>query len=474
MIEQNRQAAASLGRMVREGEDIIVSNELFEKILAVTEKRKDPLVLNVEEEDRVLEYARRAVKGGLVYVNYKYDTEETAVNRAFCAMMAGIELGLTRQQALSNVAVVSGKPKLMAKMALGLCLSRVTFDKRPWKEEINFDLLGDKNRWHEAKVIWRCIRGGVEFKGEFSMADAHRAQLLGRGEGENSNWHKYPKDMLGWRALDRLLGASCADILMGAGIAEASDPTELEFPVERKSLPTPMEKLNKEDEPPWTTMPTSQQGESQKGSFPSASTAREESSTPESKEDGSSIPSGKSSTESKGGSKKRRGRPPGSSSPRESTTRSVPVKESSKTTSEENQKPVQSQLPMPPKTHQTAKEHMDNLPKTPPANSSSMAQTSTTSPGGGLPTPKKKRMSKDEQHQALADLNRQSWAKWQILAPHLPRTAMADILQKLRGAKIHPAMEKHLLEQAVARAKYHLGSTGQRLLRDLEAQQSNS
>ena len=420
---------------------------LLEKAMSITRRERDPLVLDSEQEDRVLEYARRAVMAGIVPVR-KADTHEIAVNKAFCAMMFGIELGLTRQQALSNVAVVDQRPSLMAKIKLGLCLKRGQFDERPWKEEVNFDKLGTPD-WATVEAIWRCRRAGKEFVGRFSMLDAQRAGLLSKGA--DSNWARYPKDMLSHRAMDRCLDAACADILMGAETTEVMESSPGFQDEKPEPLPAPMQKKKKKgDEPPWDA-----------STFPNTSTEKNP--------------------------------PPAEGAKKESSSKKATGAQRMEVTKETVGPPIQMGF-LEDEEEMTAKDYRQKMQQEKPFHSVSK-ETSLPSSGGslpsttsslpaagasasaasssGLPSPKSTRPTEEEVLGEQAKVNEKDWKIWETLSPHLSSAAFADVVQRVKG-RVHPTMEPHLLKQAIARAKYHLGPSAMGLLKKFENSQETS
>jgi hypothetical protein len=117
--------------------------------------------------------------------------------KAFAIMAAGAELGIGPMTALRSIVMVKGKVTLSSELMLRLAVNNgVTF------------------RWDETtteRAELTLMRPGFDpFTSAFSMDDAKRAQLAGRGP-----WKTYPANMLRARAISNAVRAYCPDLLTG-------------------------------------------------------------------------------------------------------------------------------------------------------------------------------------------------------------------------------------------------------------------
>lgn len=125
------------------------------------------------------------------------------------AIMTGLEVGIGPMQALREIHVIEGKPTLSATMMLALAIRA-----------------GVRHQWLRAddeEAHLRLTRAGWEpHEQRFSMADAKRAGLAGRG-----NWGKHPGAMLRARCLSAAMRAFCPDVLGGSVYVEGEiEPSE--------------------------------------------------------------------------------------------------------------------------------------------------------------------------------------------------------------------------------------------------------
>jgi len=169
------------------------------------------------------------------------DTDETKLAKATAQIMTGLELGLPPMQALSNIAIINGRPLIFGSMVPAL-IHRAGHKYRHWIE-------GEGNAM---KGIAEIVRAdGTTYRSEFSVADAKRAKLWDerekvqkKGKGgqsytadNDSPWHRYPKDMLCWRACSRVVKIGAPDVLAGVyvreefvgrdGIIEGDEPIDI-------------------------------------------------------------------------------------------------------------------------------------------------------------------------------------------------------------------------------------------------------
>lgn len=135
--------------------------------------------------------------------------EFTDLPSVMIAIQYGAELGLTPMAALQGVAVINGKPSVYGDSALAVCYGTgllEQFDETFEGEGDNF------------KAVCVVGRKGLENtkRTEFSVGDAKRAKLWGRG----GPWTQYPKRMLQMRARGFALRDSFSDALKGVILAE--------------------------------------------------------------------------------------------------------------------------------------------------------------------------------------------------------------------------------------------------------------
>jgi hypothetical protein len=134
-----------------------------------------------------------------------------APEKAMVAILHGLEVGLTPMNALQSIAVVNGRPTVFGDGAIALARGSGLLE---WMEE-KFE--GAEGR-DDFKAVCLVKRKGEPkpVRGEFSVADAKRAQLWGKA----GPWQQYAKRMLQMRARAFTLRDGFADILKGLGIKE--------------------------------------------------------------------------------------------------------------------------------------------------------------------------------------------------------------------------------------------------------------
>lgn len=147
------------------------------------------------------EMAKALVKSGLL------SNDIRTPEQAFCLMVAGSELGLAPMESLRNLEMVKGKITMKAELMLRLVAQN-----------------GVRFRWEhtdsESATLVLKREGWDSFTSTFTMADAKRAGLAGRG-----NWNTYPANMLRARAISNGIRAFCPDLLTGVyHTGELSDP----------------------------------------------------------------------------------------------------------------------------------------------------------------------------------------------------------------------------------------------------------
>lgn len=126
----------------------------------------------------------------------------TSVEQIVIALQVGSEVGLPPMQALQSIAVIQGRATIWGDAlpglvwASGLC------------EGIEETIEGTGDNRTAKCVVKR--KGAGEIVGTFSIADAKRANLLGKG-----TWSQYPDRMLKIRARSYALRDGFADVLRG-------------------------------------------------------------------------------------------------------------------------------------------------------------------------------------------------------------------------------------------------------------------
>jgi hypothetical protein len=134
-----------------------------------------------------------------------------APEKAMVAILHGLEVGLTPMNALQSIAVVNGRPTVFGDGAIALARGSGLLE---WMEE-KFEGVEGRD---DFKAVCLVKRKGEPkpVRGEFSVADAKRAQLWGK----SGPWQQYAKRMLQMRARAFTLRDGFADVLKGLGIKE--------------------------------------------------------------------------------------------------------------------------------------------------------------------------------------------------------------------------------------------------------------
>jgi hypothetical protein len=122
----------------------------------------------------------------------------------FVAVQMGLEVGLSPMQAVQNIAVINGRPSVWGDA--GLALVEASGLLEDFIEEISD---------HSARCVAKRKGRPSTIEREFSMDDARRAGLIGKGV-----WAQYPKRMLQMRARWWVLRDGFADVLKGLKSAE--------------------------------------------------------------------------------------------------------------------------------------------------------------------------------------------------------------------------------------------------------------
>lgn len=128
-----------------------------------------------------------------------YFKDATDVSKAVVKVLYGQELGIGPVQAMTGIHIVEGRPSMSAGLIAGLC-KRAGYDYTA----VQADAAG-------CVLEWRNARGAVLGRSSFTLDDAKRAGLAGKG-----NWLKYPGDMCFARAVSQGARRYCPDATLGA------------------------------------------------------------------------------------------------------------------------------------------------------------------------------------------------------------------------------------------------------------------
>lgn len=128
------------------------------------------------------------------------------------AMMWGFELGLGPLTALKSISVINGRPAVWGDALLGICM------QHPQYLSITETSEGDGENYTAICNVERLRKDGETATTEvkFSVADAKRAGLLGKG----GPWSQYPQRMMRYRARGFALRDAFPDALAGVITAE--------------------------------------------------------------------------------------------------------------------------------------------------------------------------------------------------------------------------------------------------------------
>jgi len=126
------------------------------------------------------------------------------------ALQWGAELGLTPMAALSNIAVVNGRPSLFGDAALALVRSSGQLESYSEEE------VGERGKDSFGYKITAKRRGFDPQSETFTTADAKTAKLWGK----TGPWTDYPARMLKFRARGFLLRDVFGDVLKGLRTVE--------------------------------------------------------------------------------------------------------------------------------------------------------------------------------------------------------------------------------------------------------------
>lgn len=146
----------------------------------------------------------------------RYET----VGDMLAAVLLGREVGVGEMTSIQELYLIDGQAAMSSKLMLALIFRR--------KHRVFFKLHEDS-----AEVTaWRWdpdAEDHVEFGTfQFTWEDAEQAGLTGK-----DNWKKYPKTMMGWRALALAARFVFPDVFLGLGYI----PDEIGFDVAPDALP---------------------------------------------------------------------------------------------------------------------------------------------------------------------------------------------------------------------------------------------
>lgn len=135
----------------------------------------------------------------------------STAEQAMVTILHGMEVGMTPMMALQSIAMINGRPSIYGDGALGLVQGSGLLE---WSKEY---LEGEEGKDSFKAVCEVKRKGDKEVKrGEFSVADAKRANLFGKV----GPWQQYLKRMLQMRARGFALRDGFSDVLRGLHIAE--------------------------------------------------------------------------------------------------------------------------------------------------------------------------------------------------------------------------------------------------------------
>lgn len=154
--------------------------------------------------------------------------------KAVAVYLKGRELGLPFMQSMGSIHVIEGKPSVSAELMAALCFARV--------KGFGMKIIQADN---QACVIEYRRAGSEPFRYSYSMDDAKRAGLTGRGP-----WNSHPAPMLAARNKGQALRLYCPDATMGIYAVEelTDDPNATWGDVAPAVTPRPAAAAVKRDE----------------------------------------------------------------------------------------------------------------------------------------------------------------------------------------------------------------------------------
>lgn len=155
---------------------------------------------SIDETYRLAQALAQA--GDMVPEAYRGSPQKT-----MAAILKGMEVGLAPMQALSNIAVVNGRPMLWGD-ALPALMQRAG-------HHVDVEIEGEGDSAVAVATLERGDNGRKVIR-RFSMKDAKLAGLTSK----KGPWQQYPMRMLAMRARAFAIRDGAADALMGLGIAD--------------------------------------------------------------------------------------------------------------------------------------------------------------------------------------------------------------------------------------------------------------
>ncbi|AKR48461.1 hypothetical protein [Acetobacter pasteurianus] len=155
-------------------------------------------VLQISTFNELFTFSKMAANSDLMPKDYKGKPENIMI-----AVQMGSELGLAPMQAIQNIAVINGRPSVWGDAMLAL----VRGSGKCASVKEYFEGEGDNLR---AVCVAKRIDGD-EVTGDFSIADAKRANLFGK----QGPWQQYTRRMLQMRARGFALRDAFPDVLRG-------------------------------------------------------------------------------------------------------------------------------------------------------------------------------------------------------------------------------------------------------------------
>lgn len=120
------------------------------------------------------------------------------------AILTGAELGLGPMESMRSIHMVEGRPTMSAELMLARARSQGV---RTWWARTDAEIA----------TLEMQLPGDARIQQmSYSMADAQRAGLAGRG-----NWSKFPANMLRARCTSAAIRAFCPEVLGASGVYEA-------------------------------------------------------------------------------------------------------------------------------------------------------------------------------------------------------------------------------------------------------------
>lgn len=141
---------------------------------------RDSMLMGAAHWDRLKEISEAAAKSGLLPAGIK------TAQAALIVALKGVEMGFSPMQAFERISVIDGKAVIDGQGMLILIMERLPEAQITWLE----------STIEKCTVRIKNPKQNEAVTETFTIEDAKRAALLSK-----SNWQRYPKMMLRWRAL---------------------------------------------------------------------------------------------------------------------------------------------------------------------------------------------------------------------------------------------------------------------------------